>query len=172
MTEMHIRDLERRDAERMLEWMHDPYVVEKLQADFMSKTIEDCRSFIKNSRNGDNVHLAVADGLDRYMGTVSLKHITKDRAEFAITVRRDAMGKGFAGWAMREMITKGFEEYGLSEIYWCVAPDNLRALRFYDKNEYPRVPAVKIQIAGDYTKNQIDTYIWYQVVNEKHGADR
>ena len=172
MDEMHLRNLELRDAERMLEWMHDPYVVQNLQTDFMSNTIEDCKNFICNSQNGNHIHLAIADECDWYMGTVSLKNITESEAEFAITVRRDAMGKGFSAWSMKEIIKKGFEEYGLNEIYWCVAPDNLRALRFYDKNGFHRTRAEDINIVGGYTKEQIDTYVWYLAINEEQCADR
>lgn len=37
-----------------------------------------------------NLHLAIVDENDEYMGTVSLKNIEEDKAEFAITVRKNA----------------------------------------------------------------------------------
>lgn len=160
---MRLRELEIKDANRMLEWMHDQFVVEKLQTDFSCKTMDDCLSFINNSCDNDNVHLAIVDDEDVYMGTVSLKHITMDTAEFAITVHRDAMGKGYALWAMQEILKMGFEKYGVSEIYWCVAKDNTRALRFYDKNGFSRVDVVNIRIAGGYSEEQIKAYVWYQM---------
>ena len=163
---MRLRNLEIKDADRMLEWMHDPFVVEKLQANFLSKTKEDCLSFIENSCDAENEHLAIVDDNDRYMGTVSLKHITEDSAEFAITVHKDAMGHGYSIWAMREIIKRGFEKYKVRNIYWCVAKDNLRAVRFYDKNAFPRTTPEKIRIAGGYTEEQINSYIWYQVSPE------
>ena len=151
----------------MLEWMHDPFVVEKLQANFAAKTIDDCRTFIENSKGQENIHLAIVDDEDLYMGTVSLKHITKDTAEFAITVHRDAMGKGYSIWAMNQILEKGFDEYHVNNIYWCVAKDNLRALRFYDKNNFPRIESNNIKIAGGYTQEQIASYVWYQVSDKK-----
>ena len=93
---MRLRKLELNDSKRMLEWMHDPFVVEKLQTNFINKTIEDCIAFINNSQNDENIHLAIVDDNNQYMGTVSLKHITANTAEFAITVHRDVMGKGYA----------------------------------------------------------------------------
>lgn len=162
---LKLRDLDIRDAGLMLEWMQDPSVVEKLQTDFSAKTIEDCKSFIKNSHDDENIHLAITDDGDIYMGTVSLKHITKDTAEYAITVRKEAMGKGYSVWAMKQIMRKGFEEYKVKAIYWCVSTDNLRALRFYDKNGFPRVPASEIKIAGGYTREQMDAYVWYQVTD-------
>lgn len=164
---MNLRPLKLNDAPLMLEWMHDPSVVEGLQADFMSKTIEDCENFINASLTDDkNLHLAIADDSDEYQGTVSLKHIEGNTAEFAITIRKSAMGKGISKDAMKAIISKGLDELGLSSIYWCVSPDNARAVRFYDKNGYQRIPADKLVIAGDYTEEQKKKYFWY-VVNKK-----
>ncbi len=166
---MNLRKLDLKDADRMLEWMHDPSVVEKLQTDFSKKTIDDCRSFIENSLDENNIHLAIVNDKDLYMGTVSLKHITKDNAEFAITVHKDAMGHGYSIWAMKEILKKGFKECQVKDIYWCVAIDNIRALRFYDKNNFPREDVININIVAGYTKEQIDSYVWYQVSSERNG---
>ena len=147
----------------MLEWMHDSFVVEKLRGDFATKTMEDCATFIANSISEKNIHLAIADDHDEYMGTVSLKNIIENTAEFAIVVHRDAMGKEYSIWAMREIFRKGFEEYNIESIYWCVDPNNARALRFYDKNDFQRVKSDDIKIENAYTIEQIERYIWYQV---------
>lgn len=46
----------------MLEWMHDETVVKDMQADFLSKTIEDCKQFIRSSKDRrQNFHLAIVD---------------------------------------------------------------------------------------------------------------
>lgn len=74
---MILRKLELKDATLMLEWMHDKTVVNNLKVNFMSKTIEDCESFIINSWNDkENLHLAI-DANGEYMGTVSLKILRK-----------------------------------------------------------------------------------------------
>ncbi len=158
---MKLRRLEQKDAVRMLEWMHDETVVEKLHTNFAVKTIRDCSHFITNCCDNENLHLAITNDKDEYMGTVSLKHITTEAAEFAITVHKDAMGKGYAIWAMKEMLRKAFEEYKLKQVYWCVAYDNIRALKFYDKNQYSRVKSNELKIKGDYTKEEISSYVWY-----------
>ena len=73
---MRLRKLKLKDAPLMLEWMHDADVVRDLRNDFASKTIGDCRDFIKNSSNDKmNVHYAIVSNEDEYMGTVSLKNI-------------------------------------------------------------------------------------------------
>lgn len=162
---MKLRNLELKDAPFMLEWMHDPSVVENLQANFAAKTKEDCQSFIRScTDSSDNLHMAIVDEDDTYMGTVSLKHIDRQRgeAEFAITIRSCAMGKGISAFGMREIIRVGLEDLGLKQVYWCVSPDNKRAVRFYDKNQYPRVDVSTLQPHG-YTDAQLSYYIWYAV---------
>ncbi len=160
---MKLRRLNSNDAQRMYDWMHDTSVVEKMQTDFRSKTMEDCNAFIANSYTQQNRHMAIVDDNDIYMGTVSLKHITDQTAEFAITICKDAMGKGYSSWAMKEIIRIAFEQYNINTIYWCVAPDNIRALKFYDKNGYKRVTMGKIEYVDGYTQEQRRQYIWYKI---------
>ncbi len=159
---MKIRKLEIKDAKYMLEWMHDKDVVQDLRADFNSKTIDDCRKFIDvSSEDVDNLHLAITNDEDEYMGTVSLKNINSDSAEFGITIRRVAMGKGYSIFAMKEIFQIGFYELGLNMIYWCVSPSNIRACRFYDKNGFSRcnIP----DNVSSYTDEQKKQYYWYCV---------
>lgn len=163
---MKLRQLEQRDAPLMLEWMHDEDVVAHLSAAFGSKTEEDCRAFIAASReDSENWNLAIADDSDTYMGTVSLKHIDRQRAdaEFAISIRRYAMGRGLSKFAMAEIIRKGFAELGLNRIYWCVSPENQRAVRFYDKCGYPRTSPEGLPAERWYTPEQIRSFLWYCV---------
>ena len=137
---MKLRHLELKDAPLMLEWMHDESVVKDMQADFHSKTLYDCNQFIAASKDTSrNLHLAITDDNDEYMGTVSLKNIEEDKAEFAITVRKCAMGKGYSRFGMSEIIRIGLENMNLSSIYWYVNKDNQRAIKFYDKNGYQRI---------------------------------
>ena len=163
---MRLRKLEEKDAPLMLEWMRDPLVVEHMQADFALKTIDDCIDFIKAAADRTtDVHFAIVDDNDKYMGTVSLKHITDDSAEFAIIVRKAAMGRGFSTFAMKEIIEYGFNTLKLNSIYWYVNPENKRAVRFYDKNGYKRVMMNSTEqiFAGGYSPEQIQNYIWYQI---------
>lgn len=166
---MKLRKLEGRDAGLMLEWMHDPLVTAYLQNHFADKTLADCRQFIADSKiDSRNVHMAVADEEDTYMGTVSLKHIEGGMAEFAIAMRSCAHGKGFSQYGMAEILRYGLENLGLDFIYWCVNPANRRAVRFYDKNGYDRIEAGRLdsvcrrQIAKSYSEEQIAGCIWYQ----------
>lgn len=144
---MNLRKLEQKDAPLMLEWMHDPDVVQNMQADFAHKTLSDCENFIRISQTDDkNLHLAVVDDNNTYMDTVSLKNIENDAAESAVTIRKSAMGKGFSKYAMSEIIRIGLENLNLKSVYWCVSPENKRAVKFYDKNGYTRVDISKLNV--------------------------
>lgn len=162
---MRLRKLKRKDAPGMLEWMHDPTVVEDLKTNFLEKTMKDCEEFIEAAQSTvDNIHLAIVDENDIYMGTVSLKHILNGSAEFGITVRTEAMGCGYSQYAMKEMLCIGFEQLKLNRIYWCVSPDNRRAVRFYEKNHYKRMEMPPSDIRGErYSAEEIKLYLWYQV---------
>lgn len=162
---MKLRNLKIDDADRMLEWMHDPFVVQKMNADFARKEINDCYDFINNSIDETNKNFAVTNDDDIYMGTVSLKHIENNEAEFAIIMHREAIGKGYSSWGMKEIIKKGFECYNLNRIYWCVKKDNTRAIRFYEKNNYNRVDAQLIS-NNYYSSNDKKSYIWYQILKK------
>ena len=160
---MYLRKLELKDAPLMLQWMHDESVTEKLQADFASKTLEDAEKFIKASWDlKTDLHMAVVADSDEYMGTVSLKHIENGTAEFAITVRTEAMGKGYSWFGMKAIIEKAFNELNLDCVYWCVDKYNTRAVRFYDKHNFNE--------AFDIPKNVIERYSslnnlkWYSVL--------
>lgn len=161
---MELRKLRNKDAKYMLEWMHDDSVVHFLSTNFAAKTIDDCKAFIEYSHDTKkDVNLAIVDEKDEYMGTVSLKHIDceKGTAEFAITIRKCAMGHGYSAYGMAEILKRGIKEYGLRQIYWCVSKENERAVRFYDKNNYKRTTDIPESILTSYTKEQNQMFIWY-----------
>ena len=152
----------------MLQWMHNPDAVAHLQGRFLEKTLQDCLDFIAVSQDSDNqLHLAVVDEDDNYLGTVSLKHIDREQgdAEFAIAMHPDAMGTGCARSAMEQILDMGLKELGLNRIFWCVSPENQRAVRFYEKGGYPHVAAQTVKAQRYYTPEQINQLAWYGVGN-------
>ncbi len=160
---MYLRKLELKDSKLMLEWMHDKNVTNNLRTDFSTKTEEDAISFIKNSwEDKDNLNLAIASDEDEYMGTVSLKNIENLSAEFAITVRTEAMGRGYSWFGMEEIIKKAFNELGLESVYWCVSKDNTRAVRFYDKHNFHEIIDVPETVRKRY--EGINNLKWYSVL--------
>ena len=174
-----LRKLKQSDAPLMLEWMHDEDVVHFMKTDFQHKTLSDCEKFIESAQvDSNNVHLAATDDNDTYMGTVSLKNIDNESAEFAITMRKAAMGKGYAAEAMNQIIDKGLNELELGYIYWYVRPENKRAVRFYDKNGYQRIALddlcremelskTYLESRGGYIPKEAENYIWYLVKKSK-----
>jgi len=161
---MRLRYLEIKDAPLMLEWMHDPAVIEYLNANFADKTLDDAVSFINRSISAENIHLAVVTDTDEYMGTVSLKHIDQGNhsAEFAISMRSASMGRGYAWYGIQAILEKGFNEYGLESIYWCVGRDNARAVRFYDKHNFHEAVDVLPTVVARYNDGR--DYKWYSVI--------
>lgn len=160
---MLLRRLELKDASLMLAWMHDQSVVEKLKTNFASKTLSDCEAFIKASWDDKkNINLAIVSDTDEYMGTVSLKHIENGTAEFAITVRAEAMGKGYSWYGMETIIEKAFDEYGLECVYWCVSRFNERAVRFYDKHNFHEALDIPASIIDRYS--DLNDLKWYSVL--------
>lgn len=162
---MKLRQLELKDAPLMLEWMHDEEVIEKLRGNFREKTLSDAEQFIvKSISDENNIHLAIVTDEDEYMGTVSLKNIDKfnNSAEFAITVRKSAMGRGYSWWGMEEIVRLAFEKYGLESIYWCVSKSNTRAIRFYDKHNFHEALDISEAIQSRYLG--ISDLKWYSIL--------
>ncbi len=163
---MKLRKLELKDAPLMWEWMHDEEITKHLKTDFEKKTIEDCKSFIESDKG---VHFAVTDETDEYLGTVSLKNLSDTSAEFAIALRGKALGTGIAEKAMDSVISYGFSELGLKRIYWCVDPNNTRAVRFYEKQGYSRTEAEDLSLdpslLSEYSREETGKFLWYQVLH-------
>lgn len=163
---MRLRNLESKDASLMLEWMHDDDVTHDLRTNFSALTIEHCHKFIQESQDkSKNAHYAIVSDEDEYMGTVSLKNINTDTlcAEFAITVRRAAMGRGYSWFGTIEIMRIGFEEFHLESIYWCVSRDNTRAVRFYDKHHFHEALDIPSNVLREYSG--LDNLKWYSVLS-------
>ena len=160
---MRLRNLKIQDAPLMLEWMHDKNVAGFLRDDFFSKSISDAENFIKKSiETNKDIHYAIVSDEDEYMGTVSLKHIENNSAEFAIAVRTKAMGRGYSWFGMEEILTKAFIELQLDAVYWCVSRQNERAIRFYDKHNFHELIDIPSNLLSRYS--DLSNLKWYSVL--------
>lgn len=162
---MRLRNLEKKDAPLMLEWMHDKNVVSQLRTNFLSKTMEDAVAFIEQAKDTqENLHLAIVSDEDEYMGTVSLKNVNYDKkiAEFGITVRAEAMTHGYAWFGMRSILEKAFSEFNLDCVYWCVSRQNKRAVRFYDKHNFHETLDISPTMRQGY--EDIPNLKWYSAL--------
>lgn len=130
-----IRLLKSKDAEFMLEWMHDSKINSNFRFDFASMTKEKVLEFIENSFDEENQHFAFINENDEYLGTISLKHISKvdKNAEYAITTRGVAQGTGITYKATMEILNYAFKELKLHKVYLNVLEENTRANAFYKK---------------------------------------
>lgn len=161
---MKFRDLKEKDAVLMLEWMKDLDVVGNLAHDFFSMTIEDCLEFIKNanSEQKTNIHKAICNDEDEYLGTVSLKNIDlKNRnAEYAISLRKVAHGTGAAKFGTEEILKIAFEKLNLNKVYLNVISENVRAIKFYNKVGFQLEGEAKEHIL---IKNELKDLRWYAI---------
>lgn len=136
MSNIHLRQLEMKDAPLMLEWMQDPAIACYFRFDAQSMTLAECEKFIKETPLDTSCrHYAIADENDEYLGTVSLKSIDnkKKEAEYAISTRKKAHGTGAAMAATKEILRIAFEELRLKRVYLNVLKENARANAFYIK---------------------------------------
>ena len=139
-----LRKLQDKDAEKMLEWMHDASIARAFKKDMERFTLENVKEYIENGVNSDDfdtakeLNYAVVDSEeDEYLGTVSLKNIDRNNsnAEFAIVLRKCAQGgaKGISVAAAKLILDKAFENLGLERVYLTVLHNNVRARNFYEK---------------------------------------
>ncbi len=163
---MKLRNIEEKDAIYMLEWMHDNNVNEFFSVNFKEKTLEDALEFIENSNHNTNeLNLAIVDNNDEYLGTISLKNIDykNKNAEYAISIRTCAMGKGISKDATSLLLDKAFNELKLHKVYLCVADDNIRAIKFYEKYGFNFEGKFEEHV---YRKEQYHDLLWYSIINE------
>lgn len=163
---MHIRKLQEKDSELMFEWMSDNDVTQWLHGDYQNAIIEDATSFIESTENIiDELHFAIANDEDEYMGTVSLRHIDNSNgiAEFAIVVRKAAMTKGYAWQGMLQVLDFAFKSLDLECVYWRVSQDNKRALRFFEKHGFTQLdedipPEIQFRHSNEHG------LVWFSVI--------
>ena len=164
-----LRELKKKDAKFMLEWMHDSNVSEVFDKDFSSFTTEDVISFISHNKKDDkNHHFAIVDENDEYLGTISLKNVSEDdNAEYAIVLRSKAHGLGIAKKASNELLEIGFDQLKLEKIYLNVLATNPRAIRFYEKMGFK-----KEGIARKHKKHnqQYVDLLWFGMLKEEYKA--
>lgn len=164
---MKLREFTLDDATGMLEWFVDENVTKYLHGDYRNISLDDAVRFINvESKISNEIHYAIVNDEDEYIGTVSLRHIdeVEETAELAIVVKSDYFSKGYAWFAVCEMLKMAFNKLCLRGVYWRVYSKNTRAIRFFDKHGFNRpdedIPEhIKIRHA-----NEKDLF-WYVVLN-------
>ncbi len=161
-----LRRLLEKDAARMLEWMQDPEAVRYLNIGGSDTNMEQVLRFIQNAQDDiSDIHRAIVDADDAYLGTISLKHVDyeKREAEYAIAMHPTAWGTGAAGVATRLISQMAFQMLGLRRIYLNVLEENHRAVRFYEHNGFEPTGETKTTHRG-----MAEKLLWYEIKN--HGS--
>ncbi|MEL7605884.1 MAG: GNAT family protein [Sedimentibacter saalensis] len=164
---MVLRKLQDKDYEYMKEWMNDEEITSNFRTDFKNIKENEIRKFIQNSYTEVNINLAVVNVMDEYMGTISLKNInhTDKNGEYAIVLRKKAIGTGLATLATEELLRISFCELGLNRVYLNVYSENLRAIKFYEK--------VGFKYEGEFKKhicvnNVFKNLMWFAILKEEY----
>jgi RimJ/RimL family protein N-acetyltransferase len=133
---MKLRKLKTADVPRIYDWMKDPEINQFFRFNADDMTLDSVTQYVQQAQDTKyNLHLAVVDDHDQYLGTVSLKDIDEvnRKAEYAICMRKEAQGTCAAVFATSEILKIAFLERNLNRVYLNVLSDNLRANRFYEK---------------------------------------
>lgn len=136
-----LREIKATDAPLMLEWMHDPTIQKAFKRNMMAMTLTDVQNFCESAKlpeklvDGQSVHFAIVDENDEYLGTISLKDIDQrnKEAEYAISTRRKAHGKGIGTVATGLVLKKAFYDYGLHRVFLNVLAENKTAIHLYER---------------------------------------
>jgi len=163
---MELRPLKRKDAPLMLEWMRDENIIRFFCFDASGSDLESTNEFIDSSiSDKTDVHFAVVNDEDEYMGTVSLKNIdsVNMHGEYAIALRKTAQGKGYAKFATEAILRYAFQKIGLNKVYLNVLSYNKRAIAFYEKIGFKFEGEFKKHIKKDDKFHDIK---WYSVLSE------
>lgn len=163
---MRLRQLHKKDAPLILEWMKDPEINCFFRFNSETITIESIIDFIEKAMNSQSDrHYALVDDDDTYLGTVSLKKIDRvnNNAEYAISLRKSVIGTGAALFATSELIKIAFNKLELHKVYLNVLSDNMRAIMFYEKMGFV--------FEGEFVdhlliRNQYRNLKWYAIVRQ------
>lgn len=160
---IYLRVLRLSDADYMEEFVQDEDIATNLLFTRYPYSKENMIEFIKSSwRDQRNVHYAITNDNDEYIGTISLKNISYvDRnAEYAIVTRRKFWGQGVASQATDKILLYGFSTLNLNKVYLNVLRSNERAVKFYEKYGFKLEGVFEKHIYGN--GNYVDL-LWYSI---------
>lgn len=168
-----LRELKEKDAALMLEWMHDEDVQKGFKKNMLAITLEQAAQFCRSARipdpiiSGCDLHYAIVDASDEYLGTISLKEVDlyNKTAEYAITTRKKAWGKGIATEATRLILEKAFEQYELQRVFLSVLADNTAAIKLYEKNGFVLEGVFRGHFTGEH--GRVD-WKWYGILKDEY----
>lgn len=170
---IHLRKLKIEDAEGILEWMYDPDIAKAFRFNAADKNRETVLEFIRCAEtapvDGGDIHYSIADETNEYLGTISLKSVdlVAKKAEYAISLKKSAWGKGIAFQATLEILQRAFKEFGLERIYLNVFSDNKRAIRLYEKCGFIYEGEFRKHL---FLRGEYKSLKWYGMLKEEYLA--
>lgn len=165
---MKLRELLDKDAPFMLEWMKDEQVNRFFRFNPNDITEESIKGFISSCADDkDMYHFAIADDNDEYLGTVSLKHVDNEakNAEYAISLRSTAQGKGIGKFATEKILYFAFCELELERVYLNVLSENTHAIEFYKKIGFIYEGEFYHHIIG---KGSLKSLKWFRMMRSEY----
>lgn len=164
---MKLRELELKDIPFMLEWMKDPDISKVFTFNPENMDEASVKLFILNSKNdAKNIHYAIVNDDNEYLGTVSLKNINLQakNAEYAISTRKQAHGKGVAQFATTEILKIAFYKLNLERVYLDVLVENEKANKFYQKYGF----VYEGQFVNHlYHRGSLKSINWYRILKSE-----
>ncbi len=106
-------------------------------------------AWIQNVLDNDEVVFSMLEKkTGEFIGNASLEAIDKEKAEIAISIRKDMQGKGYGIEAIRGLIRYSKEALNLRELIAVIFSNNERSLHCFKKfgfQEYKKEDDVKIE---------------------------
>lgn len=136
-TKIYLRPLKIEDAEVSYKWRNDPQIwtyTGFVPTQEITAEIE--REWLSNALQKDyEKRFAVCiQQTDEYVGNVQLVQIKDNTAEFALFIgEKKYWGKGIGNEATKLMLEIAFKEFQLESVYLNVHPNNIIAIRCYDR---------------------------------------
>lgn len=164
---MRLRKLQEKDVPGIYEWMKDENVNRFFRFNGNEIQMETIRQFVRDAQDDTrDLHRAVVDDADEYLGTVSLKGIDLQarHAEYAISMRSRAHGTGASAFATKEILKIAFFQLNLNRVYLNVLSENLRANRFYEKFGFIYEGEFKQHL---YVRGELKDLKWYRMLKEE-----
>ena len=167
---MKLRKLEEKDADGMLEWMHDPEIQKEFRFNAERKDKDAVLRFIREADtdlvDGKDIHYAISNEDEEYLGTISLKNVdlANKNAEYAIGLRRMAQRQGIGTEATQQILEMAFEQYHLEKVYLNVLSDNERAIRLYERCGFVYEGEFRKHL---FLRGEYKTLKWYSILKEE-----
>lgn len=130
---------------------------------------EDALRFIEVAETepieGKDIHYAIADEHDEYLGTISLKDVdlVARKAEFAISLRRKAQGIGVGTAATKMLLEMAFNKFELERVYLNVLSDNEKAIHLYEKCGFIYEGEFRKHL---FLRGEYKSLKWYSILKE------